>query len=469
EATVEVAHEALLREWDRLAGWIDRHRAALRRHDTFGASAEEWESSGRDPDYLLAGSRLDEFDVAIQDGALQLTGRERAFLAASRDRRAREQAREAAAADAHRKLERRARSRLVALAVAGLAIIILGAYAVIGAAGRRAPVALLFNGDGVFEATRLVQQGYDSAVSDLGLASRQTSVTDGPSADAALRTLSGEGAGLIVVTAVDTNVDAVAASFPGTRYVVIDLPASRPNVVHLAFAVNQGAFLAGVAAASRSRSGTIGFIGGMDGPVIWPFEAGFEAGAHAVDPGIRILTTYLSPLGDYDGFEDPSHAATAAAALYRTGADIIFAAAGDSGLGVFQAATDLSPSLGRQLWAVGVDSDQYQTVGDDPANVAWRAWQAHILTSVVKRTDTGVSAVLRAYGRGAPVPGTLHLDLSSSGVDISYSGHFIDDLRPTIESWRARIVSGAVVVPCIPTEREAQAPSPGMAQSGCGT
>jgi hypothetical protein len=72
------------------------------------------------------------------------------------------------------------------------------------------PVALLFNGDGVFEATRLVQHGYDSAVSDFGLASRQASVTDGPSADAALRTLSGEGTALIVVTAVDTNLDAVA-------------------------------------------------------------------------------------------------------------------------------------------------------------------------------------------------------------------------------------------------------------------
>ncbi len=111
---------------------------------------------------------------------------------------------------------------------------------------------------------------------------------------------------MIVVNAVDTNVDAVATDFPDTRFVVIDLPATRPNVIHLSFADNEGSFLAGVAAASKSRTGTIGFIGGMDGPVIWPFEAGYEAGARAVNPGIRILSAYLSPLGDYSGYQDPA-------------------------------------------------------------------------------------------------------------------------------------------------------------------
>ena len=92
DATVEVAHEALLREWERLAGWIDRHRAALRRHETFTTAAEEWEAAGREPDYLVAGSRLTEFEAAIREGTLQLTGRERAFLEASTDRRRDERA-----------------------------------------------------------------------------------------------------------------------------------------------------------------------------------------------------------------------------------------------------------------------------------------------------------------------------------------------------------------------------------------
>ena len=115
KATVEVAHEALLREWGRLAGWIDRHRAALRRHDTFSAAVEEWEAAGRDPDYLLAGSRLDEYETTFREGTLLLTGRERAFLDASLDRRRVEEAQEAAQSAANRRLERRARIRLVGL------------------------------------------------------------------------------------------------------------------------------------------------------------------------------------------------------------------------------------------------------------------------------------------------------------------------------------------------------------------
>jgi basic membrane lipoprotein Med (substrate-binding protein (PBP1-ABC) superfamily)/DNA-binding SARP family transcriptional activator len=468
EATVEVAHEALLREWDRLAGWIDRHRAALRRHDTLRTAVEEWEASGRDPDYLPTGARLADLEATVEDGALQLTGRERAFLEASRDRREADQAREATRADAHRRLERRARTRLIALGVALVAVAVLGGFALAGATGgRRAGVALLYNGDGVFMVTRVVQQGYDSAVSELGLASKKVSVSDGPSADAALRALSASGVGMIVVGAVDTDVDAVAADFPRTHYVVIDLPATRPNVTHLAFATNQGSFLAGVAAASRSRTGTVGFIGGQDGPVIWPFEAGFEAGARAVDPSITVLSTYLALPGDYNGFVDPAAATSAADAQYRAGADVIFAAAGDSGLGVFKAATDRSRTSGRQLWAIGVDTDQYQTVSDDPANVDWRDWQTHILTSVVNRFDTGVFTVLTGYGRGDPVPGTLHMDLAVHGVDISYSGKFIDDLRPTIDAWRARIIGGEAVVPCYPADREAQARAMGLAEGAC--
>ena len=170
-----------------------------------------------------------------------------------------------------------------------LALAVVGAYAVLGVTGtKRAPVALLYDGPGVFTATLIVERGFDNAVSDFGLTSRTTSVSDGPSADVALRTLSEDGAGLIVVGNVEADVDAVAADFPRTRYVVLDLPAVEPNVAHLTFADNQGSFLAGAAAAATSRTGIIGFIGGMDGPVIWPFQAGYEAGARAVNPSIRI-------------------------------------------------------------------------------------------------------------------------------------------------------------------------------------
>ena len=469
DATVEVAHEALLREWERLAGWIDRHRAAPRRHETFTTAAEEWDAAGRNPDYLLVGARLGEFETTIREGTLQLTGRERTFLEASLERRREEHLEETIRSEASRSLERRARSRLIALGIAVLALAVVGTYGVVGAGStKRAPVALLYNGPGVFTATMIIQRGFDGAVSDFGLTPRTAPVIDGPSADIALRKLSQDGAGLIVVNAVDTDVDAVAADFPGTRFVVVDLPAVRSNVIHLSFADNEGSFLAGVAAASRSRTGTIGFIGGMDGPVIWPFQAGYEAGARAVNPAIRILTAYLSPLGDYNGYADPVAAATAAEAQYRAGADVIFGAAGDSGLGVFKAATALSSASGPWLWAIGVDSDQYQTVGDDPANVDWQAWQQHILTSMVKRTDTGVYGVLSDYARGSLMSGIRILGLSAHGVDLSYNGGFLDSQRQVIEAWKAKIIAGSINVPCIPVDRVAEAQALGTRPPGCG-
>jgi len=469
DATVEVAHEALLREWERLAGWIDRHRAALRRHETFTTAAEEWDAAARNPDYLLVGARLGEFETTIREGTLHLTGRERTFLEASLERRREEHLEETVRSEANRTLERRARSRLIALGIAVLALAVVGAYGVVGAGGtKRAPVALLYNGPGVFTATMIIQRGFDSAVSDFGLTPRTAPVIDGPSADIALRKLAQDGAGLIVVNAVDTNVDAVATDFPDTRFVVVDLPAVRSNVIHLSFADNEGSFLAGVAAASRSRTGTIGFIGGMDGPVIWPFQAGYEAGARAVNPAIRILTAYLSPLGDYNGYADPAAAATAAEAQYRAGADVIFGAAGDSGLGVFKAAAGLSSAAGPWLWAIGVDTDQYLTVEDDPANIDWQAWQPHILTSVVKRTDTGVYGVLSDYARGSLTSGTRILGLSTHGVDLSYSGGFLDSQRQVIEAWKAKVVAGSIDVPCIPADRVAEAQAIGTRPPGCG-
>ena len=165
---------------------------------------------------------------------------------------------------------------------------------------------------------------------------------------------------------------------------------------------------------------------------------------------------------------DPAGAAAAAAAQYGAGADVIFGAAGDSGFGVFRAATEASSATGQQLWAIGVDSDQYQTVGDDPSNVGWQAWQPHILTSMLRRADLGVYAVLSDYAHGKSVSDTLHLGLASGDVALSDSGGFIDGLRPMIDAWTAKIVAGSVVVPCIPAGRATQAAALGAPQVGCG-
>ena len=166
-ATVEVAHEALLWEWERLAEWIDRHRTALRRHETFVAALEEWEESGRDDGYLLTGSRLDEFAAWGSAGALRLTAREEEFLAASVDRRATEAEAAAASAAEVRRLERRSRNRLLALV--GAVVVLAGggaaAFAFLG--DTPSTVALLHHSAGTVD--NIVEAGFDQGVSDFGL------------------------------------------------------------------------------------------------------------------------------------------------------------------------------------------------------------------------------------------------------------------------------------------------------------
>ena len=252
--------------------------------------------------------------------------------------------------------------------------------------------------------------------------------------------------------------NAVAADFPDTRYVAIDFTGrpspSLPNVSYVSFAQNEGSFLVGAAAALKSRTGRIGFIGGMDIPMIHEFQAGYEAGARAVDPSIEVRSTYLTPYFDFSAFGSPTYAFHVATRMYRWGADVIYHAASASGRGVFQAAAEIQD---RHVWAIGVDVDEYQELAamdpkDAPPELHIAAWPSHVLTSMVKRVDVAVYEVLRDYSRGIFTSGVRQFGLAEGGVDIAYSGGFIDDIRPQIEDLRAQIIAGDVVVPSKPAK-----------------
>jgi basic membrane protein A len=450
-ATVDVAHEALLREWERLAGWIERHRAALRRHETFAAAVEEWELAGRDADYLLTGSRLAEFEIWSHDGTLRLSGRERDFLEAGLARRRSEQDVETRRAETQRHLEGRARIRLVGLAIAiAVAVAAIG-YGVWAAGSTAVPrVALLHPGIGQLAA--IAEDGFDRAVADFDLAGKERNY-DEPNGAEDLRSLSAEGVGMIVVpVGLTDDWESVVRDNPNTRY-VFSFPYEAPNVSYMLFADQEGAFLAGAAAAIKSQTGTIGFIGGLDDWFIWTFHAGYEAGAKAVDPDVRVLSTYLAEGIDYEAaFASPIAARQAARDMYENGADVIFHAAGGSGIGVFEAATEMSDG-DRQLWAIGVDTDQFETVALLTGAVDPEPWRGHILTSMLKRQDLAIYTVLEEYARGEFRSGARTFDLASDGVGLAYSGGFIDDIRPRIEDLRARIIAGQIEVPCIPPDR----------------
>jgi basic membrane protein A len=245
--------------------------------------------------------------------------------------------------------------------------------------------------------------------------------------------------------AYDDVIADVAAEFPDTTFAQIDGSNTLPdgsskgdNVTGLLFASEQGSFLAGVAAALKSETGHVGFVGGVDVPLIQTFQAGYVAGVQAVDPAIQVDVQYISPAGDFSGFNDPARAQILAQGMYSAGADVVFQVAGGSGTGVFQAA---AAAGGR---AIGVDSDQYQTV-DDPA------LQAVIMTSMLKRVDNAVLAFVGQFVDGDAEGGTDVLyDLESDGVGLATTGGFIDDIQGEVDTYREQIISGEIEVPTTP-------------------
>ncbi|SHG84497.1 nucleoside-binding protein [Geodermatophilus nigrescens] len=233
----------------------------------------------------------------------------------------------------------------------------------------------------------------------------------------------------------------VVEQYPDTTFAIIDSSAAEvgaDNLTGLLFSEEEGSFLAGVAAALKSETGHVGFVGGVETPLIQKFEAGYVAGAQAVNPQIIIDRQYISPAGDFSGFNAPDRGLLVAQGMYEGGADIVYHAAGGSGLGVFQAAA----AAGAR--AIGVDSDQYQTV-DDPA------LQAVILTSMLKRVDTAVSSFIDSFVDGSVQGGEdIVYNLEQDGVGLSTSGGFIDDIQDQIEEYRTQIVDGEITVPSTP-------------------
>ncbi|KQT94187.1 hypothetical protein ASG49_04595 [Marmoricola sp. Leaf446] len=292
--------------------------------------------------------------------------------------------------------------------------------------------------------------GLEKAVEDLDAtcveANAQTDDNDTTRAER-LRTLAEGGVNPVIAVGYLYSPAAakVAPEYPDVDFAVIDGYASTiatdaTNLADLTFAENEGSYLVGVAAALESKSGKIGFVGGVDGELIQKFEAGYVAGAKSVKPDIDIAIQYLTQdqADAATGYENPSGGKAAAEAMYQDGADVVYHAAGKSGLGVFQAAA----AAGDGNWAIGVDSDQYLTAPKDQ--------QPRILTSMLKRIDTAVLEAGKAVQDDSWKSGFVTYDLKSDGVGYSTSGGFVDDLKTQIDEAADQIKSGEVTVPAKP-------------------
>jgi basic membrane protein A len=287
--------------------------------------------------------------------------------------------------------------------------------------------------------------GVEAAIEEFGGEVQEVSPNeDGSNRAELLSNLAEQGYNPVIAVgfAYDEVLGEVAPQFPDTVFAQVDGSnadgAKGDNVTGLVFAEEQGSFLAGVAAALKSETGQVGFVGGVESPLIEKFQAGFEAGARTAKPEIVINSQYISPAGDFSGFSDPAKGQIVAQSMFDAGADIVYHAAGGSGTGVFQAA---AASGGR---AIGVDSDQYQTV-EDPA------LQAVIMTSMLKRVDNAVQAFIGEFVDGK-VEGASDVlnDLSTDGVGLSDSGGFITDIQGDLDEYRQQIVDGAIEVPTTP-------------------
>ncbi|WP_370291010.1 BMP family protein [Nocardioides sp.] len=285
--------------------------------------------------------------------------------------------------------------------------------------------------------------GLDKAKEEFGLDSQESEAEDGESESAReerLRTFADAGYNPIIAVgfAYSAAVGKVAAEYPDVNFAIIDDSANEKvaNVASLVFAEEQGSFLVGAAAALKSKSGEVGFVGGVETPLIQKFQAGYEAGAKAVNPSIKVDVTYLTQAPDFSGFGDPAKGKTAAEGMFDGGADIVYHAAGGSGAGVFEAA-----KAANKL-AIGVDSDQYNTADPSVKDV--------ILTSMLKNVDVAVYNYLQKVVDGDVPTGITSYDLKVDGVGYSTSGGKVDDIKSKLDDYKQQIIDGKITVPTAP-------------------
>lgn len=311
-------------------------------------------------------------------------------------------------------------------------------------AGASFRVGLVFDvgGRGDKSFNDLSWAGLERAERELGAYVETVEPNGAEDREAALRLFAARGFDLVIGVGFifSRDLDEVARDYPSVRFAGVDYaPAFGPqgprpipsNVTGLAFHEHQGSFLVGAAAGQVSRTAHVGFVGGMDIPLIHKFEAGYRAGVSAVCPACVVHVAYAGTTPD--AFRDPAKGKAVALAQIAAGADVIFHASGSTGLGVFQAAKETG------VRAIGVDGDQ------------WDEAPGTVITSMTKQADVAVFDAIAAAMRGELPGGMRVLGLAEGGVDWVHEGPHAAGLPAhvvsRVEALRRRIADGEIVVP----------------------
>ncbi|WP_031164054.1 BMP family lipoprotein [Streptomyces durhamensis] len=282
-------------------------------------------------------------------------------------------------------------------------------------------------------------RGADKAVKDFdGSVKELTAKTSDTEADREQRLSDLADAGYNPIVAVGFSyapaVTKIAAKYPKTSFGIVDSVVDGKNVNSITFTEEQGSYLAGVAAALKTKKDHVGFIGGVDNPLIQKFEAGYVQGVHDTNPKVKVDVQYLSHGQDFSGFSSPDKGQQAAQGMLDKGADVIYTAAGSSGNGAIEAVHGV-----KGAWGIGVDSDQYNIPG-------LAQYKNSFLTSMVKNVDVGVYDFIKSVKDGKPLTGNNVYSLAKGGVSLATSGGFIKDIQPKLDAAKKKIVDGQIKV-----------------------
>jgi len=294
--------------------------------------------------------------------------------------------------------------------------------------------AIVFDMGGKFDKSfnEAAYAGAERFKKETAIAYREFEVTNEAQREQALRNMARRGSQVVVGIGFSqaSGMERVAREFPNLKFAIVDAVVDLPNVQSIVFKEHEGSFLVGMAAAMASKTGKIGFVGGMDIPLIRRFALGYEEGAKYVNAKIEIYRnmTGTTPAA----WNDPTRGGELARSQFDRGADVIYAAAGATGLGVLQAAKD------KGRLAIGVDSNQNHI---HPGSV---------LTSMIKRVDLAVYEAFKTVKEGTWKAGVRNLGIAEGGVGYSLDQHnrslITPEMERRLEQARADIVAGKIRV-----------------------
>ncbi len=292
--------------------------------------------------------------------------------------------------------------------------------------------AIIFDLGGKFDKS-FNEAAFNGAVKwaeETGGSFREIELTSEAQREQALRRFAEAGNNPIVMTGFSfaTALEEVAADFPDTKFAIIDMVVDQPNVRSVVYNEHEGSYLVGVAAALASKSGTVGFIGGMDIPLIRKFACGYVQGVKATNPDATVIQNMTGT--DFRAWNDPVKGGELTKAQIAQGSDVVYAAAGSTGLGVLQTAAD------EGIFSIGVDSNQnYLHPGS-------------VLTSMMKRVDV---AVYEAFSEGTELTtGFNVLGIANGGISYALDEYnaeiFTDEIKTAVDAAQAGILDGSIQV-----------------------